>query len=195
MSEPLQPLLTPIVGAQHVSAAAADLASYSPAGAPPPGDVVVWPGSAGEIAQVLKVAREHGAALLAVRRGTRRRAVGSIRPGTASRPGRPTILVDQRRMTSVLQLDETSLVAHAQAGITARALEELLGRRGLTLGFFPQETFTLPLGALLARRRMPRRTTTSAAPGPRATSSTWAISPADAGQTTTSPGGVVVAGA
>jgi FAD/FMN-containing dehydrogenase len=152
MSE-LQPLLAPIVGAQHVSTAVADLANYAPAGTPPPGDVVVWPASAGEIAQVLAVAREHGAALLPVRRGTRRRAVGSIKPGSAPRPKRPTILVDQRRMTSVLQLDETSLVVHAQAGITGRALEEVLGRRGLTLGFFTLETFTLPLGSLLARRR------------------------------------------
>jgi FAD/FMN-containing dehydrogenase len=153
MSEPLQPLLAPIVGAQHVSTADADLVTYAPAGTPPPGDVVVWPASAGEIARVLEVAKQHGAALLAVRRGTRRRAVGSTRPGSAPRPKRATILVDQRRMTSVLQLDETSLVVHAQAGITGRALEEVLGRRGLTLGFFPLETFTLPLGALLARRR------------------------------------------
>jgi len=152
MSE-LQPLLAPIVGAQHVSTAAADLADYAPAGTPTPGEVVVWPASAGEIAQVLAVAREHGAALLPVRRGTRRRAVGSAKPGSAPRPKRTTILVDQKRMTSVLQLDETSLVVHAQAGITGRALEDVLGRRGLTLGYFPQDTFALPLGALLARRR------------------------------------------
>ncbi|MBI5482276.1 MAG: FAD-binding oxidoreductase [Deltaproteobacteria bacterium] len=153
MSELLQRLVATVVGPQHVSTAAADLADYAPAGTPPPGDVVVWPASAGEIAQVLEVAKGNGAALLAVRRGTRRRAVGSTRPGSAPRPARPTVLVDQRRMTSVLHLDETSLVAHAQAGITGRALEEVLGRRGLTLGYFPLEAFALPLGALLARRR------------------------------------------
>jgi alkyldihydroxyacetonephosphate synthase len=153
MSEQLQRLVAAIVGPQHVSAAAADLAGYAPAGTPPPGDLVAWPASAGEIAQMLGVARAHGAALLAVRRGTRRRAAGSPRPGSAPRPGRPTILVDLRRMTSVLQLDETSLVVHAQGGMTGRALEEALGRRGLTLGYYPLEAFALPLGALLARRR------------------------------------------
>jgi alkyldihydroxyacetonephosphate synthase len=151
MSDLLQRLVGLVVGAQHVSTAPADLADYAPPGAPPPGDVVAWPASAHEIAQILDVARAHGAALVPARRGMRwRRAVA--RQHAATRPP-ATVLVDLGRMASVLQLDETSLVVHAQAGIPVRALETALGRRGLTLGYFPYETFTLPLGALLARRR------------------------------------------
>src|SRR5262249_6889227 len=81
-------------------------------------------------------------------------------PDGAAAPGKPKpeILLDTRRMTNLLHLDELSLVVHAQAGIEVRALEATLNERGLTLGDFPAETYRSTLGGILAARAPGRAT-------------------------------------
>ncbi len=98
--------------------------------------IVVHPGAATEVTDVLRVAEEMGA-----------------RVGVRDLPHdakRVPIIVDLSRMRQVLHLDETSLLCTVQAGVTAGALEELLGRRNLTLGPLPTPSLTRTIGALLS---------------------------------------------
>jgi alkyldihydroxyacetonephosphate synthase len=52
----------------------------------------------------------------------------------------------------VLQLDETSLIVHAQAGLTGLELERILAPRNLSLGDYPPVVLTSSLGGILAVR-------------------------------------------
>jgi FAD/FMN-containing dehydrogenase len=97
------------------------------------GPLVVRPGSAAEVGDVIRVAREVGSAV----------GLGGETP----------IEIDLGRMRNVLDLDETSLLLSVQAGVTLEELEELLGERGLTLGALPQISRTRTIGALLAAPR------------------------------------------
>ncbi len=107
---------------------------------------IVQPGSATEVAEIIALAARAGAAVIPV--GNRARAVAREAPPAA----RPRLYVDSRRMSHVLHLDETSLVVHVQAGLTALALERILVPRGLTLGDFPPSTLGSTIGGLIAVR-------------------------------------------
>ncbi len=98
--------------------------------------VRVFPGAVNEVGDVLRVAGEMGA-----------------RIGVAGKPSEVGIAVDLGRMAQVLHLDETSLLCTVQAGITAGALEHLLGRRNLTLGPLPTPSLSRTIGALLSAPR------------------------------------------
>jgi alkyldihydroxyacetonephosphate synthase len=52
----------------------------------------------------------------------------------------------------VLQLDEHSLLVHAQAGLTGLDLERILAPRGLSIGDYPPVVLTSSLGGILAVR-------------------------------------------
>lgn len=113
--------ISEVVGSTHVSGVVADRDAYGDL-AP---EVAVWPGSAREVAQVLKVCADAGAAV-GVAGGLTRH------PNRWCRPGR--VGLTTRRMADLLEVDETSLVVHAQAGIRLVHLEEALRRQQLTLG-------------------------------------------------------------
>lgn len=115
--------LTHAVGAQHLSVDEA-------------GRVAVRPGSAAEIVDVLRIAREVSAPT-----------------GIAGMHTQGGVGLDLDRMRNVLELDETSLLVAAQAGLTAGALEALVNARGLTLGPLPPSSRGRTLGALLAAPR------------------------------------------
>ncbi len=101
------------------------------------------PSSASEISQLAKCANTHRATLIPVGKGGRSMPTDDMRP---------QILLNMGRMNHVLHLDPTSLVVHAQAGITGLVLEELLNKRGLTLGAFAPAGLGSSLGGLLAVR-------------------------------------------
>jgi alkyldihydroxyacetonephosphate synthase len=139
--EDLRAALETVVGQAHVQ---------RPVGArrgEPTGSAwVVQPGSATEVAEIVGLAGRAGAAVIPVGSGARA-------PGRdLSAAPRPRLYVDSRRMCHVLHLDETSLVVHVQAGLTALALERILVPRGLTLGDFPPATLGSTIGGLLAVR-------------------------------------------
>jgi FAD/FMN-containing dehydrogenase len=90
------------------------------------------PGSAAEIADVMRVGREAGV---------------TVGVGTAP------LSLDLSRMTSVLHLDETSLLLTVQAGATAEALDQLLQPRGLSLPPLPAISRGRTIGALLSGPR------------------------------------------
>ncbi len=103
----------------------------------------VTPGSAAEVAEVIRRARDHKAAIHPIGAG-----------------GRPTRVADERRrvhvatrrLDQVLQLDETSLLVHAQAGLTGLELERILAPRNLSIGDYPPVVLTSSLGGIIAVR-------------------------------------------
>ncbi len=138
--------LAELVGPQFVSRTPRELAaagiSSSMIDAPA---WLVRPGAAAEIAQVVRMASDAGAQVIPVGTASRRGTTPRGRP-------RPRVVVDMKRMAHVVFLDETSLVAQVQAGITGIALEELLIPRGLTFGDFAPAALKSTLGGMLAVR-------------------------------------------
>ena len=120
-------------------------------GAPPGGEAayLVQPGSASEVAEILALAGRIAAAVIPVGNGTR---AAPAPVSAAALAGRPRLFIDSRRMCHVLHLDETSLVVHVQAGLTALALERIVAPRGLSLGDFPPQVLGSTIGGLLSVR-------------------------------------------
>lgn len=132
----LETELIAAVGAEHVEALDAGGG---------PGQWRVRPGSAAEVAEVIRRAGAHRAAVHPVG------AAGRTPRAFAAEP-RPRVLVSTRRLDQVLQLDETSLLVHAQAGITGLELERILAPRGLSIGDYPPVVLTSSLGGIIAVR-------------------------------------------
>jgi alkyldihydroxyacetonephosphate synthase len=103
----------------------------------------VAPGSAAEVAEVIRRARTHKAAVHPIGAGGR---------PTRSTDDRARVHVATRRLDQVLQLDEMSLLVHAQAGLTGLDLERILGPRNLSIGDYPPGVLTSSLGGILAVR-------------------------------------------
>jgi FAD/FMN-containing dehydrogenase len=103
----------------------------------------VTPGSAAEVAEVIGRARGHKAAVHPVGAGGR---------STRLAGARARVHVATKRLDQVLQLDEMSLLVHAQAGLTGLDLERILGPRNLSIGDYPPAVLTSSLGGMLAVR-------------------------------------------
>ena len=103
----------------------------------------VTPGSAPEVAEVLRRAREHHAAVHPIGAGGRPTRVADERP---------RVHVATKRLDQVLQLDEASLLVHAQAGLTGLELERILAPRNLSIGDYPPGVLTSSLGGIIAVR-------------------------------------------
>ncbi|MCB9559972.1 MAG: FAD-binding oxidoreductase [Kofleriaceae bacterium] len=113
------------------------------AGEPPAWQVA--PGSAAEVAEVVRRCNRDGVAVLPVGSGarpTRWKAVAE----------RPRVHVAMRRMDHVVHLDETSLLVHVQAGLTGAGLEKVLVPRGLSLGDYPATMLGSTIGGMIAVR-------------------------------------------
>ena len=148
--------LEEIVGANHVSAAAADKLVYSTdwfwlpqmwldrGEALREPDYIVHPGSTQEIAEILKLANAY------------RVPVVPWGGGSGSQGGAlPTfggIILDTKRLDKILDIDERSLTVTAQAGINGTQLEWALNERGLTLPHYPASANCATLGGYLAPR-------------------------------------------
>src|SRR5712691_7522982 len=130
--------LATAVGADHVEAL--------PELAEPPCFRVV-PGSAAEVAEVIHRAAALGAAIHPVGAGGRPSRVDRDPKGERSR-----VFISTRRLDQVLQLDEQSLLVHAQAGLTGLDLERILAPRGLSIGDYPPVVLTSSLGGIIAVR-------------------------------------------
>jgi FAD/FMN-containing dehydrogenase len=110
----------------------------------------VSPGSAPEVAEVIRRAGEHKATVHPIGAGGRLPRLDRVAvPGTSARP---RVLVTTRRLDQVLQLDEASLLVHAQAGLTGLELERILAPRALSIGDYPPVVLTSSLGGIIAVR-------------------------------------------
>ncbi|HKZ53909.1 MAG TPA: FAD-binding oxidoreductase [Anaerolineales bacterium] len=110
-------------------------------------DGVAFPDSDDDIRSLLALASESGTRLIPYGGGTS--VVGHINPLPAARP---VLTVDLGRMTRLIDLDETSLLASFQAGVRGPDLEAQLNARGYTLGHYPQSFELSTLGGWIATR-------------------------------------------
>jgi alkyldihydroxyacetonephosphate synthase len=110
---------------------------------PEPNTFRTRPGSPAEVAEIIRRARAHKAAVHPLGAGGR---------AQKSNENRPRVFVSTRRLDQILQLDEASLLVHAQAGITGLELERVLAPRGLSIGDYPPVVLTSSLGGIIAVR-------------------------------------------
>ncbi len=111
-------------------------------------DAVLMPGSAVEVAALLAECATLGVAVVPFGGGTS--VVGGVDPVSAQFDA--VVSVDMRRLNQVLEVDHRSQLATVEAGILGPELEAELGRRGLTLGHFPQSFEFSTLGGWVATR-------------------------------------------
>jgi alkyldihydroxyacetonephosphate synthase len=116
-----------------------------PLGAP---DAVIHPATREQLRALLAVCESESLAVVPFGGGTS--VVGGVEPLRGAQ--RAAVALDMDRMAGVLALDETSRLVRVQAGARARALEDWLGARGLTLGHFPQSFEYVTLGGCAATR-------------------------------------------
>lgn len=108
--------------------------------------LLVTPGSAAEVAEVLRRANALGVAVHPVGAG------GHTTWPERDPTERERVFVATARLDQVLQLDEHSLLVHAQVGITGLDLERILAPRGLSIGDYPPVVLTSSLGGIIAVR-------------------------------------------
>lgn len=104
----------------------------------------VTPGSSAEVAEVIRRAGEHKAAVHPLGAGGR--------PQRGADAARPRVFISTKRLDQVLQLDDMSLLVHAQSGLTGLDLERILSPRNLSLGDYPPVVLTSSLGGIIAVR-------------------------------------------
>jgi|GEM_PF-6972701 FAD/FMN-containing dehydrogenase len=128
-----------IVGPTFVSSVDTDLDAYGGLGPA----VVAWPASGTEIARLLQVCTDNNYAV-----GVSGAKTRSVHWGADD--SRTRVALDTGRLFDILELDESSLVVHAQAGIKIDQLQQALHRHGLTLGSFSRDIYRSTLGGLLS---------------------------------------------
>jgi alkyldihydroxyacetonephosphate synthase len=121
------------------------LRAGEPEGAP---DAVVYPSSAARVRAVLDVAVRHSLAVVPFGGGTS--VVGGVEPLRGTHEA--VVALDTRRLAALGSVDRESLTVTVGAGMRAPALEAELGRRGLTLGHYPQSFEYVSLGGCAATR-------------------------------------------
>ena len=107
-------------------------------------DVVVFPGSAQEVSEILKFANRNGIPVVPSGAGA-----GGLGGVLALEGG---IVIDMKRMNKIVNLDEVSYNVTAQAGIFQVDLETYLNDRGYTLNHFPASLYCSSLGGFLSCR-------------------------------------------
>lgn len=138
-------LLAGAVGSEHVLAAGVALAGYchDEALSVTPGEpaFVVRPGSATEVAAVLRVAGDHG--LVVTARGSGTGLCGAAIP----RPG--GLVISFERMNQILEIDTANHVAVVQPGVMLADLDTAAAACGLVYPVFPGE-MSASLGGTIA---------------------------------------------
>ena len=107
-----------------------------PAAHPP--DAVVWPSSTDELQAIVRAAARTGTPIVPFGAGS------GVCGGTL--PIRGGIVVDVKRMRSVLDLAPHAGTATVEAGIIGEHLEHHLNRHGFTLGHFPSSIMCSTFG-------------------------------------------------
>jgi alkyldihydroxyacetonephosphate synthase len=111
-------------------------------------DVVVYPGSEQEVAELVKIALAANVVLIPFGGGTN--ISGCLEAPRTER--RPVVSVDMSRMSNILEVDETARLARIQAGALGPDIERELNGRGWTLGHFPDSFNHSTLGGWIATR-------------------------------------------
>jgi alkyldihydroxyacetonephosphate synthase len=110
----------------------------------PLADIIVFPGSSDEVAEVLKIANEMKIPVTPVGGGA-----GTCGGTLAIYGG---MLLDLKRMDRILEIDNTSMLVRVQAGVVGIDLEEEVNRHGYTLGHTPTSLRASNIGGFIATR-------------------------------------------
>ncbi len=108
-------------------------------------DVIVWPKNANELKEIINIARKYKISVVPYSGGAG--VIGGTIP-----MGNPTITVDLKQMSNVLELDEVSMTVNVEAGILSQHLEDYLNRRGYMFPHYPMSMWTSTIGGFLATR-------------------------------------------
>ena len=111
-------------------------------------DAVVYPDGHEQVRGVLDVCADAGVAVVPFGGGTS--VVGGVEPARGGLAG--VVTLDLARFASLLDVDELSLTARFEAGMTGPEAERALSRHGLTLGHFPQSFEYATIGGFAATR-------------------------------------------
>ena len=111
-------------------------------------DAVVYPDGHEQVRGVLDVCADAGVAVVPFGGGTS--VVGGVEPARGGLAG--IVTLDLARFASLLDVDELSLTARFEAGMTGPEAERALSRHGLTLGHFPQSFEYATIGGFAATR-------------------------------------------
>jgi alkyldihydroxyacetonephosphate synthase len=111
-------------------------------------DLVVYPGSHDQVRAVLDVCADADVAVVPFGGGTS--VVGGVEPEAGGRGA--VVSLDLARMAALLQVDEVSLTARIQPGMTGPEAEAALASHGLTLGHLPQSWEYATIGGFAATR-------------------------------------------
>ncbi len=121
------------------------LRSGDASGAP---DLVVYPASSEEVAAVLRECVAARVACIPFGGGTS--VVGGVEALAGGFAG--AVSLDLARLDRLTDVDQRSLTATVEPGLTGPRVEEELGRHGLTLGHFPQSFEYATVGGFVATR-------------------------------------------
>ncbi len=111
-------------------------------------DAIVVPGSAAEVAEVLRVCTEHKVAVVPWGGGTS--VVGGLTPIAGGCVA--VVAVDLGRLDRLLSVDHVSRTATFEPGIRTPAAEAALAAHGLSLGHIPQSYERASLGGYVVTR-------------------------------------------
>jgi len=111
-------------------------------------DAVVWPKDEKEVAALLDLCE--GSSVQVIPYGGGSSVVGSFE--VLRRHGQGVVSMDMGLMCKLVRLDEASLTATFEAGVSGPELEAQLSSHGLTLGHFPQSFEYSTLGGWIATR-------------------------------------------
>ncbi|GAA1950058.1 FAD-binding oxidoreductase [Kitasatospora viridis] len=152
--------LAAVVGAEHLSAAAADRIAHTRGWSTPDllklragdltdaPDAVACPGSHQEVVDLLAACERLAVAVVPYSGGTS--VVGGLAPDRAGFAG--LLALDLRRLDALIALDTVSRTATLGAGMRGVEAERLLREQGLTLGHFPQSYEGASIGGYAAAR-------------------------------------------
>ncbi len=111
-------------------------------------DLVVWPKSTEQVAEIVKWATKCDISLYPYGAGS-----GVCGATMASaKDVRPKVVVDLKQMRAVRSIDRKSMVVWVEAGIIGENLERYLNQENLTLGHFPSSIYCSSVGGYLAAR-------------------------------------------
>ena len=110
-------------------------------------DLVCFPQTEEEIEEIVAKAKRQKIVLIPYGGGT-----SVLRHLEPPETDRPVVTVDMKELKRIIDLDENSLLATVEAGITGPELERALNVKGFTCGHFPQSFELSTLGGWIATR-------------------------------------------
>jgi len=105
---------------------------------------VAWPETSEEVALAIAWAEREGATIVPYGAGS------GVCGGAAGQAG--SLVIDTKRMSRLISIDEDARMVHVQAGIIGQHLEDALGERGWMTGHSPSSIMCSTVGGYVAAR-------------------------------------------